>query len=261
MNIEVMEEGNPMMSKKLQGKVAIVTGASKGIGAQIAKRFAEEGARVVVNYSSSRQAAEQVAADIRSEGGEAVALKANVRDRGEVAKLFAETREKFGPADILVNNAGVYKFVPLESIDETHFRELFDINVLGLIYATQEAVKQFDGRVGAVINISSVVGQTPAPGALVYSATKAAVENITRELAFELSGKARVNAIAPGVVETEGLQVLNPEAAFKEFAISRSAVKRLGQPDDIAKAAVYLASDDSSWVSGETLVVSGGSRI
>jgi len=249
------------MDKKLQGKVAVVTGASKGIGAQIAKRFAEEGARVVVNYSHSKEAGEQVVSDIRSEGGEAVAVKADVRNRGEVAQLFAETKKKFGPTDILVNNAGIYKFFPLDSIDESNFRELFDVNVLGLIYATQEAVKQFGDRGGNVINISSVVGVTPAPGTLVYSATKAAVENITRELAFELSGKARVNAIAPGVVETEGLVELNLDEGFKQQALARSAVKRLGQPDDVAKAAVYLASDDSSWVSGETLLVSGGSRI
>jgi 3-oxoacyl-[acyl-carrier protein] reductase len=249
------------MNKKLQGKVAVVTGASKGIGAQIAKRFAEEGARVVVNYSNSKNAGEQVAADIRSKGGEAVAVKADVRNRGEVAQLFAETQKNFGPTDILVNNAGIYKFFPLDSVDEAHFRELFDINVLGLIYATQEAVKQFGDRGGNVINISSVVGHTPAPGALVYSATKAAVENITRELAFELSGKARVNAIAPGLVETEGVQEMNPDQAFKDGAVARAAVKRLGQPDDIAKAAIYLASDDSSWVSGETLLVSGGARI
>jgi 3-oxoacyl-[acyl-carrier protein] reductase len=249
------------MSEKLKGKVAVVTGASKGIGAQIAKRFAEEGARVVVNYSASKQAGEKVAAEIRADGGEAVALKANVRDRGEVAQLFAETEKKFGPADILVNNAGVYKYSPLESIDEANFHELFDINVLGLIYATQEAVKQFGDRGGNVINISSVVGHTPAPGMLVYSATKAAVENITRELAFELSGRARVNAIAPGMVETEGLADMNPTDDVKESIVAHSPVKRLGQPDDIAKAAVYLASDDSSWVSGETLLVSGGARL
>ena len=249
------------MSKKLQGKVAVVTGASKGIGAQIAKRFAEEGARVIVNYSHSKQAGEKVAAEIRSEGGEAVALKADVTDRGEVAQLFAETQKKFGPADILVNNAGIYKFFPLDAVDEANFREMFDINVMGLIYATQEAVKQFGDRGGNVINISSVVGQTPAPGGLVYSATKAAVENITRELAFELSGKARVNAIAPGMVETEGLNEFNPDDTLKGQVLARSAVKRLGEPDDIAKAAVYLASDDSSWVSGETLLVSGGARL
>jgi 3-oxoacyl-[acyl-carrier protein] reductase len=249
------------MSEKLQGKVAVVTGASKGIGAQIAKRFAEEGARVVVNYSHSKQAGEKVAADIRAEGGEAVAVRADVSKRGEVAQLFAEAQKKFGPTDILVNNAGIYKFFPLDSVDEANFRELFDVNVLGLIYATQEAVKQFGDRGGTVINISSIVGHTPAPGGLVYSATKAAVENITRELALELSGKARVNAIAPGMVETEGLVDMNPAEELKESVVSRSPVKRLGQPDDIAKAAVYLASDDSSWVSGETLMVTGGARL
>jgi 3-oxoacyl-[acyl-carrier protein] reductase len=249
------------MNHKLQGKVAVVTGASKGIGAQIAKRFAGEGARVVVNYSHSAEAGEKVAADIRSEGGEAVVVHADVRDRSEVARLFTETRKKFGPADILVNNAGIYKFAPLESIDEPHFRELFDINVLGLIYATQEAVKQFGDRGGVVINISSIVGHTPALGSLVYSATKAAVENITREMALELSGKARVNAIAPGMVETEGLVDMNPSEDTKKSIVARSPVKRLGQPDDIAKAAVYLASDDSSWVSGETLMVTGGARL
>jgi len=241
--------------------VAVVTGASKGIGAQIARRFADEGARVVVNYSQSREGADKVVSAIHADGGEAVAVKADLRNREEVAGLFSETQRSFGPTDILVNNAGVYKFAPLGSIDETHFRDQFDLNVLGLIYATQEAVKQFGDRGGNVINISSVVGHTPAaPGGLVYSATKAAVENITRELAFELSGKARVNAIAPGMVETEGLGEMNPGDGLKELVVSRSAVKRLGVPDDIAKAAVYLASDDSSWVSGETLVVGGGAR-
>lgn len=251
------------MSKKLQGKVAVVTGASKGIGAQIAKRFAGEGARVVVNYARSKDAADRVVADIKAQGGEAVAVKADMRDRGEVAGLFAQTAKAFGPADILVNNAGVYTFLPLEAIDEKHFRDQFDLNVLGLLYATQEAVKHFDGRgPGNVINISSVVAHTPAsPGGLVYSATKAAVENITRGLAIELSGKARVNAIAPGLVETEGLAEMGPEENFKGYVLSRSAVKRLGAPDDIAKAAVYFASEDSSWVSGETLIVGGGARM
>lgn len=250
------------MSKKLQGKIAVVTGASKGIGAQIAKRFASEGARVVVNYSRSADSAEKVVADIKATGGEAVAVKADIRKREEVSGLFAATAKHFGPTDILVNNAGVYNFQLLEAIDEQQFRNQFDLNVLGLIFATQEAVKQFGDRGGNVINISSVVGHTPAaPGGLVYSATKAAVENITRGLAIELSGKARVNAIAPGMVETEGLQELQPDEGFKNAVLSRSAIKRLGTPDDIAKAAVYLASDDSSWVSGETLLVAGGSRL
>ena len=262
MYVELMEGKETTVSKKLAGKVAVVTGASKGIGAQIAKRFASEGARVVVNYSRSKESADRVVAAIRSEGGEAVAVKADVRNRGEVAALFAETQKRFGPADILVNNAGVYNFAPLEAIDEKQFRDQFDLNVLGLIYATQEAVKHFGDRGGNVINLSSVVGHTPAvPGGLVYSATKAAVESVTRGLALELSGKARVNAIAPGMVETEGLKELNPDEGFVNHILSRSAVKRLGQPDDVAKAAVFLASDDSSWVSGETIMVGGGARL
>lgn len=250
------------MSKKLQGKVAVVTGASKGIGAEIARRFAAEGARVVVNYSRSQEAAGKVVAEVRAAGGEAVAVKADVKNRAEVAGLFAQTLQAFGPADILVNNAGIYSFLPLEAIDEKHYRDQFDLNVLGLIYATQEAVKQFGDRGGNIINISSIVGHTPAaPGGLVYSATKAAVESITRELALELSGRVRVNAIAPGMVETEGLHDMNPDDSFKNFVIARSAVKRLGKPADIASAALYLASDDSSWVSGESLIVAGGSRL
>jgi 3-oxoacyl-[acyl-carrier protein] reductase len=249
------------MSKKLQGRVAVVTGASKGIGAQIARRFAGEGAKVVINYSRSQEAAGAVVASINEQGGEAVAVKADMRKPAEVAHLFAESQRVFGPADILVNNAGVYSFVPLEGIDEKHFRDLFDLNVLGLIYATQEAVKQFGDRGGNVINISSVAGHTPVTGGLIYSATKAAVESISRGLALELSGKARVNAIAPGVVETEGLQEMNLDDNFKGFVLARSAVKRLGRPDDIASAAVFLASDDSSWISGETLIVSGGMRL
>lgn len=250
------------MSKKLQGKVAVVTGASKGIGTEIARRFAAEGARVVVNYSRSQEAADTVVAEVRAAGGEAVAVKADVKNRAEVAELFAQTLQAFGPADILVNNAGIYSFLPLEAIDEKHYRDQFDLNVLGLIYATQEAVKQFGDRGGNIINISSIVGHTPAaPGGLVYSATKAAVESITRELALELSGRARVNAIAPGMVETEGLHDMNPDDSFKNFVIARSAVKRLGKPTDIASAALYLASDDSSWVSGESLIVAGGSRL
>lgn len=250
------------MSGKLQGKVAVVTGASKGIGAQIARRFAGEGAKVVVNYSRSEKAANTVVKSIQDSGGEAVAVKADMRNPAEVAHLFAESQQAFGPADILVNNAGVYDFKPLEAIDERHFRDQFDLNVLGLIYATQQAVRQFGDRGGNIINISSVVGHTPAaPGGLVYSATKAAVESISRELALELSGKARVNAIAPGMVETEGLSDMEQGDGFKNYFLSRAAVKRLGTPDDIAGAAVFLASEDSSWMSGETLVVSGGARL
>lgn len=250
------------MNGKLKGKVAVVTGASKGIGAQIARRFAHEGARVVVNYSRSANAANDVVEAIRQEGGEAIAVQADMRDRAAIANLFSEAQKAFGPTDILVNNAGVYNFAELPDIDERHFRDQFDLNVLGLIYATQEAVKQFGDRGGNIVNISSVVAHTPAaPEGLVYSATKAAVESLTRGLALSLSGRARVNAIAPGMVETDGLKEMNPSEEFKSYILSRSAVKRLGDPDDVAKAAVFLASDDSSWVSGETLMVGGGARL
>lgn len=250
------------MSKKLNGKVAVVTGASKGIGAGIAKEFAAEGAKVVVNYARSKDAAQKVVDEIKAAGGEAVAVQADVRNKAEVEALFAQTAQAFGPADILVNNAGIYQFLPLEQVDEKHYRDQFDTNVLGLIYATQEAVKHFGDRGGNVINLSSIVAFTPpAPGGLVYSATKGAVENMTRQMALELAGRARVNAIAPGMVETEGLADAHMDPSFAGFVLMRSPVKRLGKPEDIAKAAVYLASNDSSWVSGETLSVGGGLRL
>jgi 3-oxoacyl-[acyl-carrier protein] reductase len=249
------------MAKKLEGKVAVVTGASKGIGAQIARRFAEEGAKVVVNYASSADGANKVVADIQAHGGEAIAVKADMSKREDVERLFVETNKSFGTADVLVNNAGIYQFAPLEEINEQHFASQFNLNVLGLIYATQEAVKQFGPTGGNIINISSVVGHTPAPGASVYSATKAAVESLTRSHAFELTGRARVNAIAPGMVKTEGVEALNAGDDFENGFLSKAIVKRLGTPDDIAKAAVYLASEDSSWVSGESLVVGGGARM
>jgi 3-oxoacyl-[acyl-carrier protein] reductase len=258
-------EEKTTMSKKLQGKVAVVTGASLGIGAGIALRFAEEGAKVVVNYSRSADAANKVVSSIQAAGGEAVAVKANLSKRADIVALFAETKKVFGAADILVNNAGVFKFAPLGDITEEHFHQQFDVNVLGLLFASAEAVKHFAEKGethGNIINISSVVGHTPsAPAGLVYSATKAAVENITRGLALELAGKVRVNAIAPGAVDTEGAREMGIDDSFREKVISRSAVKRLGVPDDIAKAAVFLASDDSSWISGETLIVGGGVRL
>lgn len=249
------------MSKKLQGKVAVVTGASKGIGAQIAIRFAEEGAKVIVNYSSTKAGADKVVAAIKAAGGEAVAVKADVSKRADVVNLFAETKKAFGPADILVNNAGIFRFAPLDGIDDDHFHSQFNLNVLGLLTATQEAVKQFGERGGNIINISSVVAHTPAPGGSVYSATKAAVESITRSLALELAGKVRVNALAPGMVTTEGALEMPGFNDMAAGVIARSAIKRLGTPDDIAKAAIYLASEDSSWVSGESLVVGGGARL
>lgn len=250
------------MSKKLAGRVAVVTGAGKGIGKAIAQQFAAEGAKVVVNYARSQADAEQVVAGIRAAGGEATALQADVSQRADVERLFAGTRQTWGALDILVNNAGIYEFLPLEAITEDHYRRQFDTNVLGPILTTQEAVKHFGPQGGNVINISSIVGLTPAaPGGLVYSATKAAVESLTRELALELSGRVRVNSIAPGMVETEGLAANNPDQGFKDYVLMRSPIKRLGVPDDIAKAALFLASDDSSWITGETLVVGGGLRI
>jgi len=198
--------------------------------------------------------------EIRAHGGQAVAVKADVRDREQVGQLFRTTAEVFGPPDILVNNAGIYSFLPLKDFNEQHYRDLFDTNVLGILNTTQEVVKYFGDRDGNVINISSVA-HTPAAGGVVYSATKAAVETISRGLALELGGKVRVNVIAPGMVETEGLEALNPDQTMKDYVISRSAIKRLGAPEDIAKAAVYLASDDSSWVSGETHFVAGGARL
>jgi 3-oxoacyl-[acyl-carrier protein] reductase len=249
------------MGNRLEGKVAVITGASKGIGAEIARRFASEGARVVVNHSNSAEKAEAVVNDINAQGGKAIAVKADVRNREQVQELFRKTTDVFGPPDILVNNAGIYSFVPLKDVTEQHYRDLFDTNMLGILNTTQEAVKYFGDRGGNVINISSVVAHTPAAGGVVYSATKAAVETLSRGLALELGGKIRVNVIAPGMVETEGLQAMNPDQTTKDYIISRSAIKRLGLPEDIAKAAVYLASDDSSWVSGETHMVAGGARL
>jgi len=249
-------------TKKLAGKVAVVTGASKGIGASIAKFFAAEGAAVVVNYASSKAGADKVVADITGNGGKAVAVQANVAKRPEINRLFAESKKAFGALDILVNNAGIYEFVPLEGITEEHFHRQFDLNVLGLILATQEAVKQFGPAGGCIINISSVASSSaPATGA-VYSATKAAVDAVTKSLAKELGPrKIRVNAINPGMVETEGVHSAGiAESDFRKQTESHTPLGRIGQPQDIAAVAVFLASADSAWVTGETLVVAGGYR-
>jgi len=250
--------------KKLEGKVAVVTGASKGIGAGIAKSLAAEGASVVVNYSSSKEGADAVVAQITKNGGKAVAVKANVAKKAEIATLFAETKKAFGRLDILVNNAGIYEFKPLEEITEDHFHRQFDLNVLGTLLTTQEAVKYFDGAGGSVINLSSIVSTLGFPGASVYSATKAAVNVLTISLAKELGQKKiRVNAIAPGMVETEGtaaVGVTDPESEMRKHIESQTPVGRIGQPQDIASVAVFLASSDAAWVSGETWFVSGGFR-
>lgn len=249
-------------SKKLAGKVAVVTGASKGIGASIARHLADEGATVVVNYSSSKAGADKVVGEIASKGGKAVAVQANVANPGEIQKLFAETRKAFGRVDVLVNNAGIYEMLPLEAVTPEHFHKQFDLNVLGLILTTQEAVKHFGADGGSVINISSVVSTLAPPNASVYSATKAAVDAVTRSLAKELGPrKIRVNSINPGLIETEGTHSAGiVESDFRKQIEATTPLGRIGQPQDIATAAVFLASGDASWVTGETFYISGGFR-
>jgi len=248
--------------KKLAGKVAIVTGASKGIGAGIAKQLAAEGAAVVVNYASSKEGADRVVAEIESSGGKAIAVHANVAKKAEIERLFAETEKAFGKLDILVNNAGVYEFSPLEEITEEHFHKMFDLNVLGLILASKEAAKHFDSAGGSIINISSLASTKAPATTAVYSATKGAVDTLTKALANELGPrKIRVNAINPGVVITEGVQAAGiPGSDFEKKAVAETPLGRTGRPEDIAPAAVFLASADSSWITGETLVISGGLR-
>ena len=246
---------------RLKGKVAVVTGASKGIGAGIAERFGAEGAKVVVNYSSDRAGADRVVNKIKQAGGEAVAVQADVSKKQDVERMFAESKKAFGKLDILVNNAGVYELKPLEEIDDAHFHRIFDINVLGLLNATQAAAKQMNGS-GAIINVSSVVAKTPASGGSVYGATKGAVDVITRTLAQELGARQiRVNSLSPGFTVTEGVKTSGLEDVFTELAITRTPLGRVGQPDDIAKTAVFLASEDSGWITGETILVGGGIRL
>ena len=249
------------MSLKLAEKVAVVTGASKGIGAAIARRLAEEGAAVVVNYSSSKEGADRVVAEIVGRGGKAVAVQADVSKQSEVKRLFDETLKTFGKLDVLVNNAGIYEFAALEAITPEHFYRQFDLNVLGLLLVTQEAVKHFGPDGGSVVNISSVAA-AGLPNAAVYSATKASVNAITRALGQELGPKKiRVNSVNPGMVETEGLRAIGfAESDFRKQIELQTPLGRIGKPDDIAPAVAYLASDDSSWVTGETLYISGGQR-
>ncbi|MBV8521143.1 MAG: glucose 1-dehydrogenase [Acetobacteraceae bacterium] len=245
---------------KLAGKAAIVTGASKGIGAEIARRLASEGAAVAVNYASGREGADRVVADIVGARGKAIAVQGNVARGADVSRLIAEAKRVFGRLDILVNNAGVYRFGAIEEVSEDEFRRQFDTNVLGLLLATKAAVAEFGPDGGSVINISSVVSRLAPPGASIYAATKAAVDAITRSLAKELGPrKIRVNAINPGGVETEGTHAEGIIGSELEAQMVRQTpLGRLGQPSDIAPVAVFLASDDSRWVTGETLVVSGG---
>ena len=247
---------------KLEDKVAIVTGASKGIGTSIARQLASEGAAVVVNYASSKEDADRVVAEIRRNGGKAVAVQANVGKQAEVERLFAETKKAFGRLDILVNNAGIYEFSPLEGVTEDHFRKQFDVNVLGPLLASREAVKHFGADGGSIINISSSASTLTPANSSVYSATKAALDAITRTLAKELGPRnIRVNAINPGMVDTEGVRAAGfDESDFRKEIEARTPPGRIGQTQDIAPAAVFLASGDAGWITGETLLVAGGLR-
>jgi 3-oxoacyl-[acyl-carrier protein] reductase len=248
--------------RKLSGKVAIVTGASKGIGAGIAKEMAAAGAAVVVNYASSKTGADEVVDEIKRNGGKAIALQADMAKKSEIERLFSEAMRAFGKIDILVNNAGIYEFSPLEQITEEHFHKHFNLNVLGLILASQQAVKYFGREGGSIINISSLASTKALPTTAVYSATKGAVDTVTKALANELGPRnIRVNAINPGVVITEGVHAAGIVGSdFEKQAVAQTPLGRTGRPSDIAPAVVFLASSDSSWMTGETLVISGGLR-
>ncbi len=245
---------------KLQGKVAVVTGASKGIGAAIAKAYAAEGAAVVVNYASDRAGADRVVAEIEERQGRAIAVKGDVANKGDVERLFAVSMETYGRVDVVVNNAGVFAFQPLEDVTEAEFHRQFNINVLGSLLVAQQAAKYIGADGGAIVNVSSVISESPLPGSAIYSATKGAVDTLSEALALELAPrKIRVNTVAPGGVDTEGARAAGiPGSPLAADIIARTPLGRLGQPDDIAKVAVFLASDDSAWLTGERLTASGG---
>jgi 3-oxoacyl-[acyl-carrier protein] reductase len=244
----------------LKGKVAVVTGASKGIGASIAEHLAAEGASVVVNYASSKSGADAVVKRITAKGGKATAVQADVSKPQDITRLFAETKAAYGKLDVLVNNAGVYEFLPLENVTPEHFHKQFNLNVLGLLLTTQEAVKLMNNEGGSIINVGSVAGTMPVATAAVYSATKAAVDAITIALSKELGPrKIRVNSLNPGMVETEGVHTLGIIGSdFQKAIESQTPLGRIAQPDDISGAAVFFASDASGWVTGQTLRVNGG---
>jgi 3-oxoacyl-[acyl-carrier protein] reductase len=245
---------------KLSNQVAVVTGASKGIGAGIAKAFAAEGASVVVNYASSKEGAEKVVQEITSKGGKAIAVQGDVSKQSDITRLFAETKKAYGKVNILVNNAGIYQFAPLEAVTEELFHSQFNLNVLGLLLTTKEAVKHFGPEGGSVINVGSGVSSIAPPNTSVYTATKGAVDAITAVLAKELGPrKIRVNSINPGMIETEGVHSAGfIESDFRKWVESQSPLGRIGQTDDISPTALYLASSDSKYLTGETLRVTGG---
>jgi 3-oxoacyl-[acyl-carrier protein] reductase len=247
---------------KLAGKVAVVTGASKGIGASIAEHLAAEGASVVVNYATSKSGADAVVKRITDKGGNAVAVQGDVSKQEDITRLFAATKAAYGKLNILVNNAGIYEFAPIEAVTAGHFHKQFDLNVLGLLLTTQQAIKLMGSEGGSVINISSIVGQMPVGTASVYSATKAAVDAITVALSLELGPKKiRVNSLNPGMVETEGFHSTGfAESDFRKMTEAQTPLGRIAQPQDIARAAVFFASDDAGWVTGQTLILAGGKR-
>jgi 3-oxoacyl-[acyl-carrier protein] reductase len=246
--------------KNLQGKVALVTGASKGIGAAIARELAARGAAVAVNYSNSKAGADKLVAEIKAAGGKAVAVQANVADPKAIGPLVDAVVAEFGPIDILVNNAGVYEFGPLEQITPEHFHKQFDLNVLGLLLTTKEAVAHFNPKGGSIINIGSVVGRMTFPNGAVYGATKGAVDSITVSLSKELGPKGiRVNALNPGLIETEGTHTAGfIGSEFSTGAAKQTPLGRIGQPQDVAAVAAFLASADSGWITGQTIYASGG---
>jgi 3-oxoacyl-[acyl-carrier protein] reductase len=246
----------------LSGKVALVTGASKGIGASIAKELAARGAAVAVNYASDKAGAEKVVAEIKAGGGKAIAVKASVAEPETIGPLVDAVAKELGPIDVLVNNAGVYEFGPIEAVTPEHFHKQFNVNVLGLLLTTQAALASFNPSGGSVINIGSVAANG-VPGGSVYSATKGAVDSITVALSKELGAKKiRVNSLNPGMVETEGVRsagILGTD--FHEQAVKDTPLGRIGQPGDIAAVAAFLASDDSYWLTGQTIQASGGARL
>lgn len=249
------------MTKRLEGKVAIVTGASKGIGASIAMHLSNEGASVIVNYATSKEGAQKVVTEIMQKGGKAVAIKANMTNPEDIKRLFLESKQVFGKIDILVNNAGVYEYSPLEEITLEHCQKIFDLNVIGLVFAIKEVVKYFTSS-GAIVNISSVVSTLAPIHASIYSGSKAAIDAITKSLAKELGPKnIRINNVNPGLVETEGTHTMGILGSdLRQKVETQTPLGRIGQPEDIAPAVVFLASDEASWITGETLTISGGYR-
>jgi 3-oxoacyl-[acyl-carrier protein] reductase len=247
----------------LKGKIAVVTGASKGIGASIADHLAAEGATVVVNYVNSKNGADAVVARINQTGGKAVAIQGDVSKPEHIQRLFSEIKKQFGQVDVLVNNAGTYEFAPLESITHEHITKHFNLNVTGLLLATKEAVKLMGPDGGSIVNIGSIVGSMPAPQAAAYSGSKAAVNAVTVSLSQELGPrKIRVNSLEPGMIDTEGLRTSGMnEGEFRDYMEKTTPLGRIGRPDDIALAVTFLASDDARWITGQVIVAAGGKRM